>query len=77
MNKTINNYKILENYNKTNKCPIGYHYHPEHQKAQKNGCMKDSEMKETFGAFSIAAALKTPIRYNNGYIDNPMYIGVD
>jgi hypothetical protein len=78
MNKSRNNYVILENYNENNnKCPIGYHFHPEHPKAEKNGCMKDTDMKEKFGAFSIGAALKTPIRYDNENIDNPNYIGVD
>ena len=80
MSKTRNNYVILENYNsKGSKCPTGYHYHPDHPKADKTGCMKDTDMEETkssekFGAFSIGAALKTPIRYDNAGIDYP---GVD
>ena len=28
------------------KCEKGYHYHPEHPKADKNGCMKDEDMKD-------------------------------
>jgi hypothetical protein len=76
MNKSRNNYVVLENYD--NKCPSGYHYHPDHPKSNINGCMKDIDMKEKFGAFSIGAALKTPIRYNNNdYTENPLYIGVD
>lgn len=59
MSKVKNNYTILEHYI----CPSGYHYHPNHPKSDKNGCMKDEEMKENYGAFSIGGALKTPFRY--------------
>ena len=28
------------------KCEKGYHYHPNHLKADANGCMKDDDMKK-------------------------------
>lgn len=61
------NYSYIEKYNA--KCKPGYHYHPGHAKADKKGCMKDSDMseeyfkvnsKEKFGSFSIGAAMKCP-----------------
>ena len=29
-------------------CPLGYHYHPEHEKSDIYGCMKDSDMVENY-----------------------------
>ena len=54
-----NNYHAMrEGYG--SKCPEGQHYHPEHPKADKKGCMKDSDMKEKFGSFSLSAAVRPP-----------------
>ena len=62
-------YSNLDKYNL--KCPDGYHYNPGHKKSDKNGCLKNSFIsKENFGSFSISAALKDPIIYNNNtYLD--------
>jgi hypothetical protein len=40
------------------KCDKGYHYHPNHPKSDKNGCMKNDDMKESFGSVSIYNAVR-------------------
>lgn len=40
------------------KCADGYHYHPKHPKADKNGCMKDGDMKESYGSLAIYNAVR-------------------
>ncbi len=61
------------------KCENGYHYHPGHPKSDKNGCMKnedmkDSDTKESFGSLSIYNAVRcsSQRRLNN----TTSYIGV-
>ena len=44
-------------------CAKGYHYHPTHPKSDKNGCMKDEDMKsedmkESFGSMAIYNAVR-------------------
>jgi hypothetical protein len=56
-------------------CPKGYHYHPEHPKSDKNGCMKDEDMKESFsGTMAIYNTIRcsSDRRLNN----TTSYIGV-
>jgi hypothetical protein len=59
---------------KKNQCEKGYHYHPGHPKSDKNGCMKDEDMKESFGSFSIYNSIRcnTQRRLNN----TTSYIGI-
>jgi len=56
------------------KCENGYHYHPGHPKSDKNGCMKNDDMKENFGSLSIYNAVRcaTQRRLNN----TTLYIGI-
>lgn len=59
---------------KEKKCEKGYHFHPGHPKSDKNGCMKDEDMKESFGSMSIYNTIRcnTQRRLNN----TTSYIGV-
>ena len=56
------------------KCDPGYHYHPGHPKSDKNGCMKNEDMKESFGSLSIYNAVRcnSERRLNN----TTSYIGI-
>jgi|LakMenEpi03Aug12_release.lakeMendotaPanAssembly.Ray.scaffolds.fasta_scaffold4093838_1 hypothetical protein len=56
------------------KCENGYHYHPGHPKSDKNGCMKNEDMKESFGSLSIYNAVRcsSERRLNN----TTLYIGI-
>jgi hypothetical protein len=38
-----------------NICPLGYHYHPEHEKSDIYGCMKDSDMVENYEPTNMCA----------------------
>ena len=60
--------------NKKIVCEKGHHYHPGHPKANKDGCMKDEDMKESFGSMSIYNTIRcnTQRRLNN----TTSYIGV-
>ena len=59
---------------KEKKCEKGYHFQPGHPKSDKNGCMKDEDMKESFGSISIYNTIRcnTQRRLNN----TTSYIGV-
>ena len=55
----IFNNKIMDTKNTI--CDKGYHYHPNHPKSDKNGCMKDTDMKdmkESYGSTSIYNAVR-------------------
>ena len=73
-----NNYVLFENYNNINtSCAAGKHYHPNHNLADKKGCMKDSDMKENF--ISLYAAVRMPFspgRYDPNYVQ-PFLAGVN
>ncbi len=68
--------------NTTTKCQKGYHYHPNHPKADIKGCMKDDDMKDVSpkprehfnGSFSIYNAVRNygQLRKN----DLKSYIGI-
>ena len=64
----------MDNEKHKKKCSEGYHYHPNHPKSDKNGCMKNEDMKESFGSMAIYNAVRCSgdRRLNN----TTTYIGV-
>lgn len=65
------------NANEEKKCESGYHYHPSHPKSDKNGCMKNEDMKENFGGtFSIYNAVRCHGQRRLNNTTSMMFIGV-
>jgi hypothetical protein len=68
--------------NEDKKCDDGHHYHPSHPKADKNGCMKNEDMKneqikEDFGgSFSIYNAVRCSGQRRLSNTGSLMFIGV-
>lgn len=63
--------------NKKIVCEKGYHYHPGHPKANKDGCMKDQDMgtdvKENYGSLSIYNTVRC---YKDSLNNKSSFIGV-
>ena len=75
MNSKTRYNKYSENYEVS--CPTGWHSHPAHPKARTDGCMKDTDMKESFGAFSLGAAVRSGCRCPRGCGCGVKLIGVN
>jgi hypothetical protein len=72
-----NKYPTFETYKGV--CPSGYHHHPGNPKSNSKGCMKNSDMKEKFGGFSLSAAVRRPFnqsRWDPNYKE-PVVAGVN
>jgi len=63
--------------NNEKKCKSGYHHHQSHPKSDKDGCMKNEDMKEDFGgSFSIYNAVRCSSQRRLNNTGSLMFIGV-